>query len=77
MAFPPTHLIVGGLSDVQQLTPEGENSIIISANDPQSTDCHGLGRISLSDDEGTVQRVLSSCLVGVVKFRNATDLASL
>ena len=48
-----SYLLVRGLPDIQQLSPEREHPVIVSPDHAQPADCQGLGRVSLGQDEGT------------------------
>jgi len=66
-------LLVSSIADIQQLTLEWEDTVVITANNTETTHGKSLGGITLSEDEGTLGGISATGIVGVVKLDNAID----
>ena len=59
-----------GFSDVEHFTAQRIDPVVVSSNDAKTGDGQCLGRVSLREDKGTIQRVLGSSIVGVFQLVN-------
>ena len=59
---------MAGFSDVEHFTAQRIDPVVVSSNDAKTGDGQCLGRVSLCEDEGTIQRVLGSSIVGVLQL---------
>ena len=71
---PTTHLFVRSLPNVQQLAPQREHAVVVAPDDAQTRDGQGLSRVSLGQDQSTVEGVPRACVVGVVQLRDSLQL---
>lgn len=67
------HLLMAGFSDVEKFTPEGENTVTIATDNTESSYSQRLGRVSLSQDQRTIQGVFSSGIIRILQFRDTCN----
>ena len=61
-------LVMRGLPDVEQFSPEWEDAVVISPDHAQPADSQRLGWVSLSQDESTLVGVSASSVVGIIQL---------
>jgi len=62
-----------GLANVQQLTAERKDAILIATDDREARDGESLGTVSLGQDQSTILRVARAGVVGVIQLLDAGD----
>ncbi len=68
-------LIMSGLSNIKQLASQGEDAVIITADDAQAGDSECFGRVSLGEDESAELSVTTSRVIRVFELDDARDPA--
>lgn len=66
-----------GFTHVQQLTTEGEDTVIVATHHGQPGNSQGLGGISLGQDQGALVAILGSGIVGIIQFGDAGETTTL
>ena len=64
-------------SYIEQLTTQRKDAIVVASDDAEPGHSQSLGRVSLCEDEGTVQRVLRTRVIGIVKLGDALQFGVL
>mmetsp|Transcript_48734 Transcript_48734/g.87597 ORF Transcript_48734/g.87597 Transcript_48734/m.87597 type:complete len:231 (-) Transcript_48734:1005-1697(-) len=64
-------LLEVGISHVENLALQREDSELVAADNAEPCDCQRLGRVALCQDQGAVLRVTSSGIVGIFELRDA------
>ena len=67
---------MSGFPHIEEFTPQREDTIAVATYDPQPCHRQGFGRISLGQNQRTVEGVSGPSIVGVIKFGDAFDLVS-
>mmetsp|Transcript_58836 Transcript_58836/g.168974 ORF Transcript_58836/g.168974 Transcript_58836/m.168974 type:complete len:955 (+) Transcript_58836:1131-3995(+) len=67
------HLLQGRVTHVEQFTPQGEDAVLVSADNTEAGDGQRLGRVSLGQDEGACVRILAASVVGILQLRHASQ----
>ena len=67
------YLLVRCIPDIQQLTTQWKHSILVSTHNTQATDSQRFGRVSLSQNKCTLLGIPTTCIISIIKFRNATN----
>ena len=58
-------LVVFSLANVQQLSTQREDTVVVATDDTKTRHSQGLGRVSFRQNESTVSSILRPSVVGV------------
>ena len=61
-------LIVIGFSNIQQLSTEGKDTVIVTADDSETRHRESFGRVSFRQDKSTSLGVSSTSVVGIFEL---------
>ena len=66
-------LIVFRITDVEKLSSQWEDTVVITTYDTKTGNCKRLCRVSFRQDERTIGSLLSTGIVGIGQFREALE----
>jgi hypothetical protein len=66
-------LVVTGLSDIEQLSTQGEDTVLVATNDSEAGDCECLGGVSFRQDQSAVLCIAPARIVCVFQLDDARD----
>jgi hypothetical protein len=62
-------LVMSSLSNVEELSSKGENTVTVASNNSKTGHCQCFGGVSFREDESTIPRVPGAGIVGIAELR--------